>query len=145
MDFTLVFGGKSFPISRRMLVDFFEMNPSCFDDSSYVVQSPVACEHVAEFVSYLKSKQLTNITTDNAKDLCLLASDLELGISAWSVPGSLAIFGLLNRLSTHSPWSSEQICSVIRHYLNHFVEIFQHLYLILSFRAFSSLRALLQH
>jgi hypothetical protein len=75
VDFTLVLDGKSFLIAKQKLIDFFELHPSLFDESQYQVQSSVSVEHFGDFVSYLQSKQLPEITTVNAKALYLLSQE----------------------------------------------------------------------
>jgi hypothetical protein len=75
VDFTLVLDGKSFPIAKQTLVDLFELHPRLFDEGAYHVQSPVSVEHFGEFVNYLKSKQLPEITAVNAKTLYLLSQE----------------------------------------------------------------------
>jgi hypothetical protein len=75
MDFTLVIDGKSFPIAKRCLLDFFEIHPCVFDQSSYQVQSPVSVEHFVQFVAYLKSNQLPDIAPANAKHFYSLSCE----------------------------------------------------------------------
>jgi hypothetical protein len=75
VDFTLALDGRSFPIPKQSLVDFFELHPSLFDESAYQVRSPVTVEDFGDFVNYLKSKQLPEITTANAKPLYLLSQE----------------------------------------------------------------------
>jgi hypothetical protein len=75
VDFTLVLDGKSFPIPKQNLVDFFELHPCIFDETAYQVQSPVSVELFVDFLNYLKSKQLPEITTANAKTLYLLSKE----------------------------------------------------------------------
>jgi hypothetical protein len=37
VDFTLVLDGKSFPIPKQNLIDFFELHPSLFDETTYQI------------------------------------------------------------------------------------------------------------
>jgi hypothetical protein len=73
VDFTLVLDGKSFPIQKRTLVDFFELHPTLFYDSTYEVRSPVSVEVFVDFLNYLESKKWPGITRANARVLYLLS------------------------------------------------------------------------
>jgi hypothetical protein len=75
VDFTLVLDGKSFPIAKQKLINFFELHPTVFDESSYQVRSRVSVEHFGEFVKYLESKQLPTVTAANADYFHLLSEE----------------------------------------------------------------------
>jgi hypothetical protein len=75
VDFVLVLDGKSFPIAKRDLGTFFELHPCLFDEGAYQVQSPASVEHFVEFMDYLKSKQLPELSIANAKTLYLLSQE----------------------------------------------------------------------
>jgi hypothetical protein len=78
LDFTLVFNGKSFPVSKQQLCDLFEVHPCLFAEKVYQVQSLVTVEHFGDFVGYLKSKRLPDVTVVNAKDFYLLRQEFGL-------------------------------------------------------------------
>jgi hypothetical protein len=42
VDFTLVLDGKSFPIAKQNVIDFFELHPCLVDENAYQVRSPVS-------------------------------------------------------------------------------------------------------
>jgi hypothetical protein len=75
MNFNLIFDGESFTVAKRQLLDFFEMHPSLFDENSYQVRSPVTAVDFADFVGYLKSKRLPDLTPANVKNLFQLSQE----------------------------------------------------------------------
>jgi hypothetical protein len=75
MDFDLVFDGKSFRIAKRFLLDFFEIHPSLFYESSYQVRSAVPAADFLDFVVYLKSKRLPDLTITNVKSIFSLSHE----------------------------------------------------------------------
>jgi hypothetical protein len=74
-DFTLLLDGKSFPVAKRNIIAFFELHPIIFDDTADQVRSRVSVEHFGEFVNYLNSKQLPEITTANAETFYSLSQE----------------------------------------------------------------------
>jgi hypothetical protein len=78
MNIDLVLDGKPFPVPKKVLLDFFEKHPCLFDESSYQVRSPVSVEHFEQFITFLKSKRLPNISIANARDLCMLSDEFSI-------------------------------------------------------------------
>jgi hypothetical protein len=98
--FELIVGDRSFPIPKKCVLancDFFDAHPELYDAKTYQVETQAPVADFQDFVNYLKSKALSQITAMNIIPFSLLcdeflASDLD-EVCGW--------FLAANRPGTH--------------------------------------------
>jgi hypothetical protein len=86
----LLFGGQTFPVPKRSVIDLLE-HRALFEAKNYAVQTSVPVEVFEAFVVSLKTQQKISVTKANAVTLLFLAkefflSDLAAECSTFSVP-----------------------------------------------------------